>query len=599
MAVLTLLAGSREFTLNIADAPGAGLSGKLSESSFGHLSSSGQSLLQLIYLSGLFQPPPLCAGLSLCGRCQVRFLPESPVIPEALPEDVKALGQRAVEQGWRLGCRHKALLEMDGARLELPPGIKVLEAVENVSCETFGESSASTGPETSGPAAEAAMLAVDYGSTSLHYAPVSALLQGVAVNSPKIAVNPQIGAGSDIISRLAFALRDGGPERLRRLSQDALRRMLAETEKGGRKVKEICLAANPSMVYLLLGRDVSGLSTAPYRLDYRGGITENLPGLPSVWVAPLMGPFMGGDLSAGYAALACAGMPAKDTSGLPPLPGFSPQMQGHVVEYPFVLADMGTNGEFVLALDEHTALAASLPLGPALEGIGMSCGSEARPGVVTNFALTSDGLVPQMFGQSSPTRGLTAMPQGLSGTAYLSLASHLLRQGLVQPSGLFSPAFGPAPTPVSPPPSPLAARLGKALRDKGEGTAFYLSPSLYMTGEDVEELLKIKAAFTLALKLLLKSAGLKFADIKKLYLAGSLGIHTDVAALENLGFIPAGSAVKVLPAGNTSLAGAALLCLRPELRQPLVEWAASVKVLGLAEAPEFQSGYTEEMQFVW
>lgn len=528
MNAISVTAGTREFMLEIPE--------------------GAQNILQAVYLSGLFEPPPLCAGLALCGRCRVRFLSGghgSPGVPEALPEDVKALGLRAVEQGWRLGCRHQAV---PGAKVELPPGVRALQAPEEGADLSAGEAHA--------------VLAVDFGSTSLH----SSVLTDKGAQPVKIMVNPQMGAGSDIISRLAYARRKGGAARLAALSRAALARMAAEA--GG--AREICLAANPAMTCLLLEKDVSGLAAAPYRLDYKGGRQEFLAGLPPLWVAPLMGPFMGGDLSAGYAALAW----------------------GRKIEYPFLLADLGTNGEFVLALSESEALAASLPLGPALEGMGMSCGSEARPGVITAFALTSDGLVPQMYGQSSPTRGLTTPPSALSGTAYISLARHLLRQGLLLPSGLFADASAAAP-------SPLAARLAKALRAGPSGRAFYLMDDLYMTGADVEELLKIKAAFSLAMKLLLKEAGLAFSSLKQLCLAGALGTYMDISALEDLGFIPPGGSVRTAAVGNSSLSGAVLLCQKPELRQALIDWSAGVRVLSLTDAPDFQGAYTNEMKFSW
>lgn len=537
MPFLTALAGGAEFSIAL---PGG--------------AAALPTILQAVYLSGNFEPPPLCAGLALCGRCRVRFVSEPPA---PLPEDIKALGQALVERGWRLGCRHKAA---DGMKVALPEEITLLGPAAPVA------SAAASAAASGSPAGSDQALAVDFGSTSLHYA---AVREGAAT-SPKIAVNPQMGAGSDIISRLAFAGRTGGLARLSALSRAALARMVDEA--GG--AREIVLAANPAMTCLILEKDVSGLAAAPYRLEYRGGVREDLPGLPPLWIAPLMGPFMGGDLSAGYAALAWGQGPDRPA------------------EYPFVLADLGTNGEFILALSEHEALAASLPLGPALEGIGMSCGSEARPGVVTGFALTSDGLVPQMYGSGSPTRGLTAMPAGLSGSAYLALAAHLLRQGLVLPSGLFAEAA---------PASPLAARLFRALRDAGDGAgrAFYLSDTLYLSGADMEELLKIKAAFSLALRLLLQEAGMGFSGLKALYLGGALGAHVDIAALEALGFIPPGGGGKTRAAGNTSLAGAELLCRRPELRGPLAEWAAQVRVLSLTDSADFQAEYTAEMKFAW
>lgn len=594
--IVSVLSGGREFALDLPP------------------ENSGQNLLQIIYLSGLFEPPPLCAGISLCGRCRVRFIKGAPA---PLTEDIKALGQECVNDGWRLCCRHKAAA---GMRLELPDEVRLLDAAAGceaavdikmhagdmpvaqsaVAAARTNERTGSDMPvkaeakktEFSGGARGCSglenaarnlspgienfnnegggvCLAVDFGSTSLHYAAVT----GDAPLDAAIAVNPQIGAGSDIISRLAFARRSGGITRLAGVSRAAIARMVREAgmNSGAGTVGEICLAANPAMTMLVLEKDISGLAAAPYRLDYRAGSCENIPGLPPMWVAPLIGPFVGGDISAGYAFLACE--------------------QG--AQYPFVLADMGTNGEFILALSPTEALAASLPLGPALEGIGMRCGSEARPGVVTGFALSPSGLAPQIFSggaSGQPSGQLSERLLGMSGTAYISLAAQLLRQGIIEPSGLFA---------RSRPAMPLAARLWGQLRDTEAGRAFYVSDSLYLAAADVEELVKIKGAFSLALKLLLAEAGLGFADLSRLYLAGSLGAHVDVAALEKLGFIPPGGGAKVEAVGNTSLAGAALLCKKPELRQNLADWAARVRVLDLVEAGDFQAGYAAEMRFVW
>ena len=46
--------------------------------------------------------------------------------------------------------------------------------------------------------------------------------------------------------------------------------------------------------------------------------------------------------------------------------------------FPLLLADMGTNGEFVLLRAGLPPLLASVPLGPALEGIGLRCGGIAE-----------------------------------------------------------------------------------------------------------------------------------------------------------------------------------------------------------------------------
>ena len=93
-----------------------------------------------------------------------------------------------------------------------------------------------------------------------------------------------------------------------------------------------------------------------------------MPGLPPIYIPPLPAPFVGGDVSAGLAALLEADIPR-----------------------PFVLADLGTNGELALVTEAGDLWLTSVPLGPALEGIGTECGQLGGPGVVTGFMLTPMG----------------------------------------------------------------------------------------------------------------------------------------------------------------------------------------------------------------
>ncbi|MDR2892062.1 MAG: ASKHA domain-containing protein [Deltaproteobacteria bacterium] len=623
----------------------------------------GQTAAQLVYLSGLFEAPALCNGIGRCGRCRMRFSregdtlkfgsgaglrPEQGVAPEADELDLQTLGPKAVAQGWRLGCHHAAEA---GQTLELPPEIRSLRKRSRNRHGLFDSGNSPDSLENTGDLLAVGSeifrlkpklpttgtLALDFGSTSLH----ALWLSGSAPEHEShamVAPNPQMGAGSDIMSRLAWAAEPAGREQLSHLSLDATRRLLNEAPAQSR---EVVLAANPAMVYLLLGKDAAGLAQAPYRLDYRGGQYENLPGLPPFWVSPLISPFIGGDISAGFSFLALN-------------KAFKP-------EYPFVLADLGTNGELLLALDRHTALAASLPLGPALEGGGMRHGAEARPengpatgdeeatlaqtaGIITSFSLSPHGL-------TAVTLPPDTLPQGISGTGYISLAHNLRKLNLLNSEGHF---VRPEPAQVSPPafmsqgtsfapafprsgplaaeltnsplgplsshlPGPLfqlARRLGDNLQRLPNGEPYWpVFGKIGMSAGDVEELLKVKAAFSLGLKLLLKKAGIpprpagshmpgqpgkSYNGLAAIYLAGSLGRHIENAALTGLGFVPENLGGRIRPVGNTSLAGAALLAGSPQkqpLREELCRWAEGVETLNLAAEPEFHQMFAAEMFF--
>ncbi|MCL1890169.1 MAG: ASKHA domain-containing protein, partial [Desulfovibrionaceae bacterium] len=149
------------------------------------------------------------------------------------------------------------------------------------------------------------------------------------------------------------------------------------------------------------------------------------------------------------------------------------------------------------------------------------------------------------------------------------------------------------------PPTPLGKRLAARLCLTPQETIWEIGPqgTLCLAASDVEEMLKIRASFAMALHSLLTAASLGFADLQALYLAGTLGSHTPAADLETLAFIPPGGSAKIRAAGNTSLSGAALLCRQPELRRKLGRWASRVRVLSLPDQPDFLRRFAAEMHF--
>ncbi|SDF84277.1 ASKHA domain-containing protein [Desulfovibrio legallii] len=527
----------------------------------------GAVLSRAVWLSGLVPPQPLCGGLGRCGRCRVRFCRAA---PPPLPAEVETFTPQELAAGWRLACRRTVPETGDYLDLELP----------EEDFYAFGAAGA-TGSSASGTAVTPAdgaplALAVDLGTTSLYWRAVTPEGEVAAQGH---GLNPQAGAGADVMSRLAVAREPEGRRVLAELVRQELRAVTARLEaRGAGRVRRVCLAANPAMTAIFLDRDVSGLCTAPYRLDFAGDAVADVPGLPPVYVPPQPAPFVGGDASAGLAALLARHAPR-----------------------PFVLADMGTNGEMALMTDAGLWLT-SVPLGPALEGIGPECGQQAGPGVVTGFALTPQGLTARFFADpaaraagaahsaacpcpacAGPQPGQDRRARGISATGYLSLLAALLRAGLLRPDGRLDPA----------PAMPLARRVAAGL----EGGRLRLPHGLRLCPADVEELLKVKAAFALALAALLRAGGVPVAGLARLYLAGSLGVHVGLDDLETLGFLPAGLATRTRAAGNTALEGAALLALRPARGRGLARICRAAHVLALTEQPDFAQDYLRQMRF--
>ncbi|WP_243310564.1 ASKHA domain-containing protein [Fundidesulfovibrio agrisoli] len=490
----------------------------------------GFSLAQALFAAGAYRGKPLCSGAGRCGLCRVRFAEGA---PEPLPEETRRLPGERLLEGWRLACLRPPV-----------PGSVVEVALE--------EPNPADGFEL--PSACDGVLGVDLGTTSVHWR-----FDGPGGVLGGQFPNPQLGAGSEVMARLSLASLPGGAERLR----EAVAASIIKIVRGlPCTPKRICLAGNTCMTMLALGLDASGLAAAPYRVDWPGGEYAELDArLPRVYIPPLLAPFVGGDVSAGMAALA-----------------FSPALGDARPEPPYLLADLGTNGEFALELPGGEVLLASVPMGPALEGVGMAQGMLAGPHAAVRFSATPAGLAPEVLGGGAA--------RGVSGTGYVSLAARLLAAGALTPEGRFDRQTA----------SPLAARFLAGLAEEGgEPKLDVGGASLYAS--DVEALLKVKAAFNVAVRYLLKEAGLGFAALKSVLLAGALGEHVAPRDLEALGFLPPGGALKVRAVGNTSLEGACLAADREDVRAWLAELPRRSRLVDVAARPGFQDSFIGSMRF--
>ncbi|MFW5499479.1 MULTISPECIES: ASKHA domain-containing protein [unclassified Maridesulfovibrio] len=494
----------------------------------------GLNIAQTLFLSGAFQGVPLCSGMGRCGLCKVRFKSDPP-LPRK--EELHKFSREEIESGWRLSCLHHA----KAAEIFLPRPERVVPKVSDKFSRELTEDLA---------------LAVDLGTTGMHWA---FTLNGETVKSGQ-ELNPQIGLGSEVMSRLAFAAKPEQREILSRLVTERLQSIILETVP----VKELVISGNPSMISILAQDNVESLSRAPYSLPDKGGKRLKLDAkLPEAYIPPHLAPFVGADITAGIVALNFSEVKAQP---------------------PYLFADLGTNGEFVLCLSEEEYIVCSVPMGPALEGVGMSNGRTAGPGAVSAFTLTPSGLTPAIIKADTPEQ---EQKPGITGTGYLSLCSLLLKSGVLTREG----QFGPGNT-------PFAAKLADKMTEINGTPVLDLGyEGLTLPAPDVEEILKVKAAFNLAMSALLEKAGLAPSDLKELILGGAMGQHVNINDLVATGFIPAESAAITRAAGNTSLKGAIVLTHNQEARDFASCLPARSEVLELAGSSDFGQKYLERMIF--
>lgn len=156
--------------------------------------------------------------------------------------------------------------------------------------------------------------------------------------------NPQRVFGRDVISRIQAAERPLVAKQMQSLVKQELMQGLEEFREKGIDIRNIYVAGNTTMLYLLLGYDPTELGYAPFKASHLESEEIEL----GEWIAhvlPGLSAFVGSDILAGILA---SGMAKKESISM--------------------LIDLGTNGEMVLGNCEKM-FACATAAGPAFEGM--------------------------------------------------------------------------------------------------------------------------------------------------------------------------------------------------------------------------------------
>jgi uncharacterized 2Fe-2S/4Fe-4S cluster protein (DUF4445 family) len=389
------------------------------------------------------------------------------------------------------------------------------------------------------------------------------------------AFNEQIRFGDNVITRIEAA---GTPEKRSALQRAIVMEtihplLLRACERAGRPVARIAggaIAGNTTMLHLLVGADPTPLGIAPFTPRFVAGrqisaaeigLTANgLPPETPMQLLPGIAAYIGADISAGI--FACGMV-------------FDP--------WPSLLVDIGTNGEMVLQSGGQLTACATAA-GPAFEGCGLRCGTRARDGAVSDLNLTLNPfqLETKVIGDVPLARA-----GGICGSAYVDFLATARRTGLLGKMGRFELSAWEK----VPPPNRFADAGEQALRlteTNGAG-------ALRISEVDVALLLQAKAAIGAGIEILLGTAGIRAADLGRVYLAGGFGMHLDIAHAIAIGLLPGFRAEQVRVVGNTSLAGA-LLALVDRATLPAMEnLRMQVEVIELNRADDFEDRYLDHL----
>lgn len=377
-------------------------------------------------------------------------------------------------------------------------------------------------------------IALDIGTTNM-VASLFDLNTGQSIGHMQGA-NPQTVEGLDVLSRVHRAL-GGESKELHRLlvkGVNSLIESLCNTNKINRS--DICaavIAGNTIMTHFLLDIPVDNIAIEPYipvmnRIDFIEpadiGIEINQRGI--VYVFPNAGSYVGGDIIAGILS-----------SGM------------YKEREPTILIDVGTNAEIVLGCDEWIIVGAGAA-GPALESGISEIGMMASEGAIYKVEIDS-------LGQEVKIKAIgNKEPEGICGSGLIELISELYATGIIDQQGKFVI-------------NQKSETNKQRIRDFNGQKGFVIYESkekkLIIKETDIDNFLRSKAAMFASLYVIVKSVGLSFGEIAKVYVSGAFGMGIDAEKAIRIGMIPDIDRRKFMAIGNSSLRGAEMLLMNINL----------------------------------
>ena len=405
--------------------------------------------------------------------------------------------------------------------------------------------------------------AIDIGTTTVTM--VLADLKTGKILAKGSSGNGQIRYGADVINRIIEQGRPGGKKKLQdAILKETLNPIIAKLcQNAGisaRSILRLSIGANTTMNHLLLGVDAEPVRMEPYIPSFFGwdGLLAGdlhlvAHPLAPVRIAPNIGSYVGGDITAGTLA---AGIWDCDEMSL--------------------FIDLGTNGEIVFG-NRDFLMSCACSAGPAFEGGDISCGMRATDGAVEAATIDCTTMEPTLSVIGEPGQKVV----GICGSGIIDIISELYRCGIINARGQF-------------------AREGRrVLRDAhGMGRYVLAFPEESETGRevsinevDIDNFIRAKGAIFSAIDILLQSVDMTVECIDKVYVAGGIGSGINMKNAVNIGMLPDVELEKFRYIGNSSLTGAYAMVISDQANAKCTEVAANMTYLELSTYPGYMDSF--------
>jgi uncharacterized 2Fe-2S/4Fe-4S cluster protein (DUF4445 family) len=553
-----------------------------------------------------------CGGHGTCKKCKVKVVSGGAPITSV---DPRAFTTEELKNGWRLACRAqthedltvevpplqtrpKAALAGVGRHVILRPAVqkrflelteptledqqsdleRVLAAMDDVEprvplavVRELGRTLRRANWQVTAVLADDVLVDVEPGDTTgsrhaiafdLGTTTVVATLLDLETGQPaavRSILNGQQPFGADVISRISATMMDEGAlATLRERAHATLRQLVDEVcDEAGvdpKKVYEVVVTGNVTMIQLALGIDPEPLSMAPFTIaarrlpeatasDFGLHVHERAPAV----LFPALGAYVGPDIVAGILA---TGLTLDRRVRL--------------------FIDVGTNSEIVLG-SSAKALATAAPAGPAFEAAQIKCGMRAAEGAIEGVKIVDGDVQLTVIGDVAPV--------GLCGSGLVDAVAELVGAGMLDHSGRFV--------------LDASDRFAKI----GEENVFYLSDDVYLSQRDVRELQFAKASIATGWTILCRELGIEPEEVSQVLLGGSFGSYLTASSAVKIGLVPKLPLTRIVAAGNVAGEGAKIAALSVTERAAANAVLEEVEYVELSGRADFNDLFIDELAF--
>ncbi len=381
-------------------------------------------------------------------------------------------------------------------------------------------------------------------------------------------MNPQIGYGEDLISRLARASQSAeGARELASVVREALDSLLGSLAASAgverEQVVDCCIVGNTAMTHLLLELPVQQLAVAPFvaaasaALEVKArDIGLDMAAGAYVHVLPSVRGFVGADH---VAMILASDLDAK--SGVA------------------IGVDIGTNTEIVVARpDRRTLTAASCASGPAFEGAHISHGMRAATGAIEAVRFEGNRVKVKTIGDAPPV--------GLCGSGIVDAIAEMHRTGAINDRGRLDSNHA-------------------GVRSTEHGLAFVVVPAeengtgreVLVTQRDIGEIELAKGAVSAGMESLVEATQTRREDIAEVIIAGAFGTYLNLDSALAIGLLPRFPNARYIQVGNAAGAGARIALLSVRQRKRASGVAKRMGYVELTTFPGFSRRFATAMWF--